>query len=63
MGRGRPRLEVFVQNDVTAAANGESMFGVARELDNYLLFYIGAKVSFPACAEPPDPPQRHQHSA
>jgi DNA-binding transcriptional ArsR family regulator len=37
-------LEVFVQNDVTAAANGESLFGVARELDNYLLFYIGAKV-------------------
>lgn len=37
-------FEVFVQNDVTAAANGESLFGAARELDNYLLFYIGAKV-------------------
>jgi hypothetical protein len=37
-------LEVFVQNDVTAAANGESMFGVARDLDNYLFFYIGAMV-------------------
>ena len=37
-------LEVFVQNDVTAAANGESLFGVARDLDNYLFFYIGAMV-------------------
>lgn len=37
-------LEVFVQNDVTAAASGESLFGVARDLDNYLFFYIGAKV-------------------
>ncbi len=37
-------LEVFVQNDVTAAANGESLFGIARDLDNYLFFYIGAKV-------------------
>jgi len=37
-------LEVFVQNDVTAAANGESLFGIARNLDNYLFFYIGAMV-------------------
>ena len=37
-------LELFVQNDVTAAANGESLFGVARDLDNYLFFYIGAMV-------------------
>ena len=37
-------LDVFVQNDVTAAANGESLFGVARDLDNYLFFYIGAMV-------------------
>ncbi|MEM5469541.1 MAG: ROK family transcriptional regulator [Sulfitobacter sp.] len=37
-------LEVFVQNDVTAAAGGESLFGVARDLDNYLFFYIGAKI-------------------
>lgn len=37
-------LEVFVQNDVTAAANGESLFGIARDLDNYLFFYIGAMV-------------------
>lgn len=39
-------LEVFVQNDVTAAASGESLFGVARDLDNYLLFFIGAKVNY-----------------
>tara|TARA_R110002094_G_scaffold209278_1_gene179719 strand:+ start:3034 stop:4122 length:1089 start_codon:yes stop_codon:yes gene_type:complete len=37
-------LEVFVQDDVTSAANGESMFGHARDLDNYLFFYIGAQV-------------------
>ena len=37
-------LDVFVQNDVTAAANGESLFGAARDLDNYLFFYIGAMV-------------------
>ncbi len=37
-------LEVFVQNDVTAAANGKACSAPARELDNYLLFYIGAKV-------------------
>jgi Winged helix-turn-helix DNA-binding/ROK family len=37
-------LEVFVQNDITAAANGESLFGIARDLDNYLFFYIGAMV-------------------
>ncbi|MFM2391201.1 MAG: N-acetylglucosamine repressor [Pseudomonadota bacterium] len=37
-------LDVFVQNDVTAAANGESLFGIARDLDNYLFFYIGAMV-------------------
>lgn len=37
-------LEVFVQNDVTAAAGGESLFGAARDLDNYLFFYIGAKI-------------------
>jgi hypothetical protein len=37
-------LDVFVQNDVTAAASGESLFGAARDLDNYLFFYIGARV-------------------
>ena len=37
-------LEVSVQNDVTAIANGESLFGIARDLDNYLFFYIGAIV-------------------
>lgn len=38
------KMEVFVQNDVTAAVVGESLFGAARDLDNYLFFYIGAKV-------------------
>lgn len=37
-------LEVFVQNDVTSAAAGESMFGAARPLENYLFFYVGAHV-------------------
>ena len=37
-------FEVFVQNDVTAAASGESLFGAAKDLDNYLFFYIGARV-------------------
>ena len=37
-------LELFIQNDVTAAAAGESMFGAARSLENYVFFYIGARV-------------------
>lgn len=37
-------LEIFLQNDVTAATSGESLFGIARELDDYLFFYIGAHV-------------------
>lgn len=41
---GELDLEVFVQNDVTASASGESMFGIARELDDYLFVYLGAQV-------------------
>ncbi|WP_292450260.1 ROK family transcriptional regulator [Mesorhizobium sp.] len=38
------KLPVFVQNDITAAAGGESMFGVAKPLDDYLFFYLGARL-------------------
>ena len=37
-------ISVFIQNDVTAAASGESMFGVAKPLTNYMFFYLGAKL-------------------
>jgi len=37
-------IEVYVQNDITAAAAGESMFGAAKTLDDYLFFYIGARL-------------------
>lgn len=37
-------IEVYVQNDITAAAAGESMFGAAKSLDDYLFFYIGARL-------------------
>lgn len=35
---------VYVQNDITAAAGGESMFGVAKHLSDYLFFYLGARL-------------------
>lgn len=35
---------VFVQNDITATAGGESMFGVAKPLTDYLFFYLGAEL-------------------
>jgi biotin operon repressor len=34
-------LSVFIQNDITAAAAGESMFGAAKSLNDYLYFYLG----------------------
>ncbi len=37
-------IEVYVQNDITAAAAGESMFGAAKTLDDYIFFYIGARL-------------------
>lgn len=37
-------IEVYVQNDITAAAAGESMFGAAKTIDDYLYFYIGARL-------------------
>ena len=35
---------VYVQNDIAAAAGGESMFGVAKHLSDYLFFYLGARL-------------------
>lgn len=37
-------IKVYVQNDITAAAAGESMFGAAKSLNDYLFFYIGARL-------------------
>ncbi|MGV1792286.1 ROK family transcriptional regulator [Rhizobium sp. A37_96] len=37
-------LPVFVQNDIAAAAAGESLFGVARRLQDFLFFYLGARL-------------------
>jgi biotin operon repressor len=37
-------VSVFVQNDITAAASGESMFGVAKPLTDYMYFYLGANL-------------------
>ena len=38
------KLPVFVQNDITAAAGGESLFGAARQLQDFLFFYLGARL-------------------
>ena len=35
---------VFVQNDITAAAGGESLFGAAKRLPDFLYFYLGARL-------------------
>ncbi|WP_291698555.1 ROK family transcriptional regulator [Bradyrhizobium sp.] len=37
-------VSVFVQNDITAAVSGESMFGVAKPLSDYMYFYLGANL-------------------
>lgn len=37
-------VSVFVQNDITAAASGESMFGVAKSLTDYMYFYLGSNL-------------------
>ncbi|MFC0289211.1 ROK family transcriptional regulator [Kaistia hirudinis] len=37
-------LPVFMQNDITAAASGESLFGVARSLSDFVFFYLGARL-------------------
>lgn len=38
------KLPVFVQNDVTAAAGGEVLFGAAKQLTDFLFFYLGARL-------------------
>jgi len=37
-------ISVFIQNDVTAAASGESLFGAAKPFTDYMFFYLGAKL-------------------
>jgi DNA-binding transcriptional ArsR family regulator len=37
-------LPVFIQNDVTAAASGESLFGAAKTLTDFLFFHLGARL-------------------
>ncbi|MEO0544407.1 MAG: ROK family transcriptional regulator [Pseudomonadota bacterium] len=37
-------IEVYVQNDINAAAAGESLFGAAKSLSNYLYCYLGARL-------------------
>lgn len=34
-------VDVFIQNDITAAASAESMFGVARDQHSYLFCHLG----------------------
>lgn len=37
-------IEVYVQNDINAAAAGESLFGAAKPLSDYLYCYLGARL-------------------
>jgi hypothetical protein len=37
-------VPVFVQNDIAAAASGESMFGTAKQLSDYMYFYLGERL-------------------
>lgn len=45
LGRGTG-LPVHIQNGVTAAAGGESVFGAARTLSNFLFVFIGPQTEF-----------------
>lgn len=38
-------VNVFIQNDITAAAGAESMFGVAREQHSYLFCHLGPRLT------------------
>lgn len=37
-------VPVFVQNDIAAAASGESLFGVAKQMSDYMYFYLGNRL-------------------
>lgn len=37
-------IDVYVQNDITSAAGGESLFGAAKPLTDYLYCYLGARL-------------------
>lgn len=37
-------LEILVQNDTTSATSAESMFGIAREMNDYLYIFLGARM-------------------
>lgn len=37
-------ISVFIQNDITAATSGESMFGAAKPLSDYMFFYLGGQL-------------------
>ncbi|RZM94052.1 sugar kinase [Bradyrhizobium genosp. SA-3] len=37
-------LSVYIQNEITAAAGGESLFGMARSLSDFLFFYLGSRL-------------------
>ena len=45
LGRGSG-LPVYIQNGVTAAAGGESIFGSARDLSDFLFVFIGLQTEF-----------------
>ncbi len=37
-------IPLFVQNDIAAAASGESMFGTAKQMSDYMYFYLGERL-------------------
>jgi biotin operon repressor len=41
---GKLNLSAYIQNDITAAAGGESLFGAARSLSDFLFFYLGSRL-------------------
>ena len=41
---GRIGLPIYIQNEITAAAGGESLFGIARPLADFLFFYLGSRL-------------------
>lgn len=37
-------IPLFVQNDIAASASGESMFGTAKQMSDYMYFYLGERL-------------------